>query len=145
MHLQAFLFFLPLMKTSVEESGTERAIREKVSSPRKRSIARNLNKNEEYRSKLSKRVSVVDKELSKRREQAQNYYTNEKAESSRSTKRQFSLEELKYADFLQPKVVLSKALSVIISQMTFETERSAPCNSAIINLWFHNYAKPYKF
>lgn len=135
------------MKTSdVEDSGTKLAIRGKASSPRKRSIAHSCNKeDEDYTSKLSKRMRLVEEEIRKRREQTQQYYSNEKAESSRSTKRQFTLEELKYADFLQPKVVLSKALSVIISQMTSEAERSATCNNAIINLWFHNYAKPYKF
>jgi hypothetical protein len=89
-------------------------------------------------------MSLVEEEIRKRREQAKRYYTEEKTESLRTTKRQFTLEELKYADFLQPKVVLSKELNVIISQITSESERSTTCNNAIINLWFHNYAKPYQ-
>lgn len=129
------------------ESGTKLAIRGKTSTPRKRRIARNFNEeDEEYQTNLSKRRGLVEQdEQGERREQTQHIYMDKKGESSRSTKRQFTLEELKYADFLQPKVVLSKSLSVIITQMMSESERSTTCNNAIVNLWFHNYAKPCQF
>ncbi len=128
------------------ESGTKLAIRGKTSTPRKRRIARNFNEeDEEYPTNLSKRRGLVKEEQGERREQTQHIYMDKKGESSRSSKRQFTLEELKYADFLQPKVVLSKSLSVIITQMMSESERSTTCNNAIVNLWFHNYAKPCQF
>ncbi|XP_046437526.1 zinc finger protein 271-like isoform X2 [Daphnia pulex] len=78
------------------ESGTKLAIRGKTSTPRKRRIARNFNEeDEEYPTNLSKRRGLVKEEQGERREQTQHIYMDKKGESSRSSKRQFTLEELK--------------------------------------------------
>ena len=82
------------------------------------------------------------RELRKRKQQMLQDRTdsNLEGESSSAATHQFSLEELKYADFLQPKVVLSNVLSVFITHIT--SDASAQLNTAKSNLLFHNYAKP---
>ncbi len=119
----------------------------KVTSPvkKKRKVSRKLNEDDEEHDKpyLSKKLGFIDRELRKRKQQLllDDSDSNLEAESSRSASRQFTLDELKYADFLQPKVVLSNSLSVLITRIM--SQASSEHNFNISNLLFHNYAKPF--
>lgn len=132
-----------------EERETQLRIRGKMSSPikRKKNGSCDLNAlDEDDNDKLSKRIDLrlLEEAFRQRIEQPQRNHRGE-AEPSVSASSKFTLEELKYAAFLQPKVVLSKSLSVTIVQMMSEAEISATRQPAVFsNLWFHSYAKPYE-
>lgn len=95
---------------------------------------------------LTSQVDSLERNLEKRKDQSlvDPVDGNLKAGMPSSAIRLFTLEELKYAGFLQPKVVLSKSLSIILTKITSEREESTEHSSAITNLSFHNYAKPYQ-
>lgn len=67
---------------------------------------------------LTREISMVERELDKRQSREM---AKKREIEPRSGPRLFTLEELKYAEFLQPKVVLSKSLSLILSKTTLET------------------------
>lgn len=96
-----------------------------------------------YKKKQSERINLHPSEEALRQRTEQSHRGYEDAEPSRSAMCKLSLEELKYAEFLQPKVVLSKSLSVTITQVMSEAEISETRENAAINMWFHNYAKPF--
>lgn len=95
---------------------------------------------------LSRQVSSLEKDLTKKKEQSLSdpVDANQKAETPKSTVRLFTLEESKYADFLQPKVVLSKSLTILLTKIKNESKESTEHSSAISSLSFHNYAKSHQ-
>lgn len=94
---------------------------------------------------LTHEISVVERELEKRRQQylLDSMEENQEVDLSGSGSRLFTLEELKYAEFLQPKVVLSKSLSVFISKMTAGKRAPLGPSTANTNIAFNSNVKPF--
>ncbi|XP_059352143.1 zinc finger protein 69 homolog isoform X2 [Daphnia carinata] len=128
---------------------TQLRIPGKISSPvkRKKNMPCDLDALDEGdEEKLSKTIDLrlLEEAFRQRIEQPQQNH-REEVESSVSASCKFTLDKLKYADFLQPKVALSKSLSVTIIKIMSEAEISAKRQTPVFsNLWFHSYAKSFE-
>lgn len=111
-------------------------------------LTRRSNKEDEDQNNkllLINEMDMIERELKKRKEARFTLDPLDENLRGDLSRRLFTLQELKYADFLQPKVVLSKSLSLFITKIATEKQFSTAHSTAITNLSFHNYAKPYEF